>query len=94
MSKLPPLRTKRMWSLLLTLKENLISVLFRRNKMDWTPSEINLRITATCSLGRFNVYEVRLHKRTTINYKVEGWEKENITVDFNVANTCAFAWMN
>jgi len=36
------------------------------------PFEINLGITATCLLGRFNVYEVRLHKRMTINYEVEG----------------------
>jgi len=59
--------------------------------MDWNPLEINLGITATCLLGRFNVYEVRLHKRMTINYEVEGWEGENITIDFNVANICVLA---
>jgi hypothetical protein len=30
----------------------------------------------------------------TINYEVEGWEKKNITVDFNVANICVFVSMN
>jgi hypothetical protein len=60
--------------------------------MDWTPLEINLGITGTYLLERFNVYEIGLHKR--INYEVEGWEKENITFNFNVANICEFAWMN
>ena len=62
--------------------------------MDWIPLEINLGITTTCLLGIFNVYAVRLRKRMAINYEVEEWEKENITVDFNVSNICVLAWMN